>query len=436
LFQEQIAPILVSRCQACHGVKLEGGYSVATPEKLFSAGDSDATPVVGNELNKSELWRRLVSEDESERMPADAARLTNDQLAAFRSWIEAGAPVEPSDLQRSLTAIAIARVVAAPKHYPRPVAINTLAIGKDAKTVWLGGYAELTQWRVATGELLARVPVAGPHVAAIAIMPDGRSIVASSGSPGQRGVIERIALSESGTPRAALEATADVAADLAVTKDGQRVAIGEQDGRVRVAELLSDHRFGQVVSMTPHADAVLALAWSADGKGLVTASRDRTAKLFNGAQMELIASYDRHERAVGGAAFLGSRPVSLDETGRLRLMVGDDSDSVIAEQSGLPRVLQRFVTDGDKIFIADRNRLREFRIESKTVDDGKDDEGKPKTKKVTKFREGNVLAVDSRECITSIAATESALAVGTQQGTITVWDRTTNQPLGVFLAKP
>ena len=118
------------------------------------------------------------------------------------------------------------------------------------------------------------------------------------------------------------------------------------------------------------------------------------------------------------------------------MMEGDDSDTVVAEQTGLPRVLQRFVTAGDKIYIADRNKLREYSIETKINDDGKDAEGKPKSKKVTNFRDGNVLLVDSREWITSIAVTESALAVGTQEGKIFVWDRNTHQRLGMFVAKP
>ena len=129
-------------------------------------------------------------------------------------------------------------------------------------------------------------------------------------------------------------------------------------------------------------------------------------------------------------------PLSLDETGRLRLMEGDDSAGAVAEQSGLPRVLQRFKADSQEIFIADRNRIREFRIETKTVDDDKDEQGKPKHKTVTKFREGKALEVGLKEWITSVALTDAALAVGTQQGTINVWDRSTQQRLGAFLAKP
>ena len=441
LFREKIAPVLASRCLSCHGVKIEGGYSVATPAALFTAGDSEAKPIVANDLSQSELWRRLVTEDKAERMPENAAPLTKEQLADFRTWIEAGAPIEPSDQQRNMAAIAVSRTVVAPEHYARPIAINALAIQsavsstQDA-TVWVGGYAELTQWHIATGKLLVRIPVAGPQVSAVAVASDGKSVLVSSGLPGQRGVIERIGLTDSVNSRAALEPTADVAADLAITRDGRRVAIGGQDGSVQLVELLNDHRFGQVESLTPHADAILALAWSSDGKSLITASRDRTAKLFKGSPLELIASYDRHERAVGGVGFLGKRTLSLDETGRLRLMEGNDSDGIVTEQSGLPRVLQRVATDADQVFIADRNRVREFHIETKTVDDGKDEQGKPKTKKVTKFREGTALEIEPREWITSVAVSESIIAVGTQQGTITVWDRTSNKQVGSFLAKP
>ena len=388
---------------------------------FLDAGDSELSPIVAKQPDQSELWRRLVTDDADLRMPVDAEPLTASQLASIKAWIEAGAPVADEDLGRQLSGLAMAKSVSAPEHYPRPLPVNALALTGDGKQLLIGGYAEVTRWDVATGELLARIPVAGPHVAALAIAADGKQLAVSSGSPGQRGVIQLVSL-EDGAAYAQLDTTEDVAADLAWSPSGQRVAIGDHDGSLRVVELQSDHRIGEVKVLTPHADAVLAVAWSADGGRLLTASRDRTAKLFDSSSMELIASYDRHERAVGGVAFLGKRPLSFDETGRLRMMAGDDSDGVVAEQASLPRVLQKIAPVGDEVFIADRSRVRRLRSEKKKVSDGKTDDGKPKTKDVTRLNEKDAFHSDPQKWITAVSGTEHFLAAGTQQGTVIIWD--------------
>ena len=434
LFRERIAPVLAARCNACHGAKEEGGYSLATAEQLLKAGDSEAMPIVAGQLDASELWQRLVTDDASLRMPVDADPLTDAQLSIIKTWIESGAKIAKEDLTRPLSALSLPSRVTTPEFYPRPLSVNAIAIVNNDTELLIGGYAELTRWKIETGELLSRLPVSGPHIAAISVAANGKQVVVSSGSPGQRGVIELMDLSASSV-RSQLPATPDVAADIAISPSGTHVAIGGQDGSLRIAELHSD-RFGEVISLTPHADSILAVAWSNDGKRLITASRDRTAKLFDTQSFELIASYDRHERAVGGIGFLGKRPMSLDETGRLRMMAGDDSDGVVAEQNALPRLLQRFESMENELLIADRNRIRRFRSEKKKVSDGKTEDGKPKTKDVTRLIESDALVAKSPDWITSIAAAETIIAAGTQRGTVSVWNNQTGQQINEFDATP
>ncbi|MGC6549140.1 MAG: DUF1553 domain-containing protein [Rubripirellula sp.] len=94
-FNSQIRPILSSACFACHGpdeneraagLRLDtiegatqdlGGYAAITP------GDADA----------SEMLARILSEDEDLRMPPPekGTRLTEQQVALLRTWLEQGA---------------------------------------------------------------------------------------------------------------------------------------------------------------------------------------------------------------------------------------------------------------------------------------------------------------------------------------------------------
>jgi hypothetical protein len=94
-FQEQIAPILVSRCLQCHqGSDLQGGLNLTDLSSLMQGGDSGAAIVAGS-ATKSLLWERVRSDE----MPPDNP-LTNHEKAAIEQWIEEGAVWEgnPIDL--------------------------------------------------------------------------------------------------------------------------------------------------------------------------------------------------------------------------------------------------------------------------------------------------------------------------------------------------
>ncbi len=438
LFRDQIAPSLVTHCLVCHGgEKTEGGYSVASFNNLLKAGDSEAVVITPGEVVRSELWRRLTTADPGERMPVDAPALSSTQLAAMRAWIEAGAPLTKTDRDRPLIELATTTRVVAPEHYPQPIAIHDLAIRSRSNEIIVAGYAELTRWDIESGALIGRIPVEGAHVVALDLSRDGSTLAVSSGTPGERGVVELVSLDDTTLPRLTLPATADVASDLAFSPTASRLAIAGHDGSLQLVALsYGDLSLQSKFKFTPHADTILAVAWSANGDQLETASRDRTAKLFDTAKNELAASYDRHERAVGGAGFADNRPITLDETGRLRAMVGDDSDRVLAERSGLPRYLQRFATADADLFVPAGNKLRHCRIVQDEVADGKNTDGKPKQKEVTRIVESEVLAGPASQWITAVSIQGNIIAAGTQQGKVLLWNRENGELTNQFLAQP
>src|SRR5688500_2842630 len=69
-FRKDVAPIFLSNCLACHGAKkAEGSYRLDSFERVSQPGDTGAAPVTAAKLDESELYRRLTSTDEGERMP-------------------------------------------------------------------------------------------------------------------------------------------------------------------------------------------------------------------------------------------------------------------------------------------------------------------------------------------------------------------------------
>ena len=96
-FSREVLPILSDRCFHCHGPDdstREAGLrlDVEDSAKEDLGGYSAVDP--GN-VEESELWRRITSDDEDELMPPpDSHRkpLSKSERDAIRRWIEAGAP--------------------------------------------------------------------------------------------------------------------------------------------------------------------------------------------------------------------------------------------------------------------------------------------------------------------------------------------------------
>jgi hypothetical protein len=94
-FNRDIRPILSDTCFNCHGpdkANRKAKLRLDTEEGAHEDHKGTRAVVPGN-TDKSELLRRIATEDESERMPPakSGRRLTPHQVALVRRWIEQGA---------------------------------------------------------------------------------------------------------------------------------------------------------------------------------------------------------------------------------------------------------------------------------------------------------------------------------------------------------
>src|SRR5688500_606711 len=91
-FTTDVAPLLVSKCQGCHGPRRqEGGDRLDTFERLMRPGDSEAAPVTPGRPELSEILRLIASKDEDERMPQKDDPLAPEQVALIERWVREGA---------------------------------------------------------------------------------------------------------------------------------------------------------------------------------------------------------------------------------------------------------------------------------------------------------------------------------------------------------
>lgn len=90
--------VLKQNCVGCHNqTRTEGGLRLDTNAQLLTGGDS-GVPLVSRPGVSSELYRRLTTDDLSERMPVGGAPLRDSEIAAMVAWVNAGA--EWSDDER------------------------------------------------------------------------------------------------------------------------------------------------------------------------------------------------------------------------------------------------------------------------------------------------------------------------------------------------
>lgn len=95
-FGRQIRPLLAEKCFACHGLDedaRETDLRLDTREGLFAETESGTIAVVAGNASKSEIYRRIITDDEDERMPpVDANKdLEPEEIELVRLWIDQGA---------------------------------------------------------------------------------------------------------------------------------------------------------------------------------------------------------------------------------------------------------------------------------------------------------------------------------------------------------
>ena len=89
-FEMQIRPILSARCVKCHTRgQRKGGFSIETRESVLAGGESGPAVVVGKG-GESLLIELVSGADASRVMPQKGERLTADEIARLRAWIDQG----------------------------------------------------------------------------------------------------------------------------------------------------------------------------------------------------------------------------------------------------------------------------------------------------------------------------------------------------------
>ena len=171
--------------------------------------------------------------------------------------------------------------------------IYAVEFAPDGKSIATASYDKLIKlWDVASGQEIRTLKDHIDAVYALAFTPDGRRLVSASADRGVK--VWDVA---SGERLYTLSEPADGLNTLALDPAGKRVAAGGLDRTIRVWSL--GEKGGTLLnSLIAHEDAILQLAWSPDGKYLVSSSADKEVKMFKADDLSVVKTWPQPDWAL------------------------------------------------------------------------------------------------------------------------------------------
>ncbi|MEX2187830.1 MAG: c-type cytochrome domain-containing protein [Pirellulales bacterium] len=416
-FRRDIAPLLVEKCQACHGPdKSESSFRVDTFARLKTAGDNELAPFTAGKPDDSELLRLIASDDKDERMPKDGEPLSAEQIALVKKWIEQGAAFDGGD-ENALLASIVPRLPhpMPPEIYNHPTPVTALAFAPSGTELFAAGYNEITVWNPADGTLIRRIKDVAQRTHAIAFSPDGSLLAVASGTPGRLGEVVLLNPAD-GSLVKVLGKAADEIFDAQFSPDGKQLATAGADRTIRIYDVASGKELRAIEN---HADWVMAVAWSPDGSKIASASRDKTAKVFEAATGNLIATHSGHGEPVYGVAFKadGEQVYSAGRDNKIRAWKTADGANV-GEIGGFGEEVYKLVNQDGSLFASSADKsVRQFRDNDR----------------------GQVRQFDGQnDWVYSVAVHPASkrVASGGYDGQVVVWNLEDGKPIATFLAAP
>ncbi|MFO1439047.1 MAG: DUF1553 domain-containing protein [Verrucomicrobiaceae bacterium] len=308
----QAMGLLKTQCMGCHNAeKKKGDLSLETREAALEV------------INSGKIISSLTAEGD-EHMPPKK-QLPEKQINLLKSWAQAGAAwdvaalkkfgeLTPADKLAALppghapaTTLALSAdgkwlaagignrvIVRDAKTKELPViatleghkdVIQSLAWNSDGTKLAAGGYRSVLVWNSADWKIANTLaaPLEG-RVTGLTFLADKSTLILADGPTGVKGVLHRWKLGEA-KPVQTIEAHADNVLSLTISKDGKQIATGGADNLAKVWDAAT---LKEIAKIEGHVGHITALAFNHDGKWLATGSADKELKVWDIATKEML----------------------------------------------------------------------------------------------------------------------------------------------------
>ncbi len=263
-FRKDVAPILRQYCAGCHNdADREAELSLETHASLMRGGETGPAILTGDKEN-SFLFRTISHQKKPFMPPRKEPQLTAPQREIIGAWIQAGAKGPDRDV--SILANLITPAV---PPLGLPEIVSATAVSLDEKLRAKASYGKLTFGKHVRTKLPGKIN-------ALDFSPDGRTLGAATGVTGLHGVALLFDV-KSGKARSNLSGHRDILTDLAFSPNGKRLATSSYDKSIRI---WNPENGNLLHELHGHNGAVHGIAFSPDSSLLASAGADNSVRIW------------------------------------------------------------------------------------------------------------------------------------------------------------
>lgn len=375
----QATVILRENCFSCHNPEKRKGGLVLTSRESALVGGEDGAALSPGKSGASKM-ASVLSADADGHMPPKA-QLSQTQIATIRDWIDAGAvwdgaaakvagpstaPIVLGKLSSAYHPVLCMALAPDQKRLAvgrgnrvllydlttdtRPLigeiaatgdVVQSLAWSSDGHWLAAGAFRTIRIWEAKAGAPISKSPICeigklAGRVTAMTFLPDQPVLVAADGDASSPATLRTWQI-PSGEVQASWPAHADSILSIKVSKDGKLLVTAGAD---KVAKAWALPGGKEIAKFEGHAGPVMAVALSADAAQLATAGSDKEIKIWNVKTRDQTASLTTNPSAVIDLAWTtDGKVISAAEDGLVRL--SSEANKTRADRSftGAPDVL-------------------------------------------------------------------------------------------------
>ena len=268
-YARQVKPFLAKYCLECHNSQeLKGELDLETFAGAMHGG-KDGPVIVPGKPEQSRLVLAVEGKIKPSMPPKKAKQPPAGEIQILRAWIAAGARDDSILVKKALPTIA--------PRSARPAPITAVAYTPDGKVLFAARHKEVMRIE---GMKVFSVAMLSAPVTALAVAPNGKLLAVADSTTGAAGEVSFFAIGSAAgrKPIHTLAAHADMILDIAFSPDGRILATTGYDRLIK----LWDVDTGRLLrTLKDHSDAVYSLAFDPTGQLLASAGADRAVKVWN-----------------------------------------------------------------------------------------------------------------------------------------------------------
>jgi WD40 repeat protein len=329
-YWQDIRPIFRKHCTVCHSTRYLNKPDVSGRLALDSfdaAMKGTAHAVIQPGKSKDSLLVQLITTSEvKKRMPLDSEPLPTEAIELIRRWIEGGAkegiredlpetiasstrktPTRKLDVLLPTTTTPpagvfgktpLAKLQLGIKIGPlAPVA--AVAFDPAGKLLATGSYGQVVVWDAETAKPIKLLTNVLGAVNDLKFSPNGKLLAVAGGQPSAKGDL-RLYRVDDWKLLGTLRGHDDVIFSVAFSPDGRRLVSASFDHTLRLWDV---EKLSSIRSYAHHSDFVYAVAFAPSGKQIVSASKDHTVQLVDVETGKSAFTFSGMEQDVTAVAF-------------------------------------------------------------------------------------------------------------------------------------